>query len=192
MEIPEKIGIVGAIKRPEKFFNANFSPPVVEVMGHAGTSEETLVTMESFLSSIGIVPLRIQKEIMRYALNRTWRAIKREALHLLAGGYIHFEDFDRGWILDFGTKKGPFGMMDAIGLDVVRDIELQYYKVSGDELDRPPDFLEMMITNGRLGVKSGCGFYSYPGPVYEQPGWLRKESPWTPEMSINLGIEERD
>lgn len=178
--------IASATNRPDKFYNANFSTPVVEVMGHAGTSEETLVLVESFLKSIGMVPIRIQREIMGYALNRTWRAIKRETLHLVADGYVHFEDLDRAWMLDFGTKAGPFGLMDKVGLDVVRDIELQYFKASGDEGDRPPQYLEEMILEKRLGVKTGRGFYSYPNPEYERPGWLRKEPPWSPEMNIEL------
>lgn len=169
--------IASATKRPDKFYNANFSAPAVELMGHAGTSGETLAAVEDFLRSIEMVPLRVKREIMGYALNRTWRAVKREALHLVAGGYVDFEDLDRGWMLNFGSPWGPFGLMDIVGLDVVRDIEMQYYLDSGDEQDRPPDFLADWVAEGRLGVKSGRGFYSYPDPEYKQPGWLHKEPP---------------
>jgi len=65
--------------------------------------------------------------------------------------------------------------MDKVGLDVVRDIELSYYRESGDESDLPPQALEEMIARGDLGEKSGRGFYEYPDPVYLRPGWLRGE-----------------
>jgi 3-hydroxybutyryl-CoA dehydrogenase len=178
--------IASATRRPDRFYNANFSPPAVEVMGHPGTSEHTLRTVEAFLTSIEMVPLRVKREIMGYALNRTWRAVKREALHLAADGYVNFEDLDRGWMLNFGSPWGPFGLMDIVGLDVVLDIELQYYENSREHRDRPPAFLEAWVAQGRLGVKSGQGFYTYPGPEYEWPGWLRKEPPWTPDQALSL------
>jgi 3-hydroxybutyryl-CoA dehydrogenase len=63
-------------------------------------------------------------------------------------------------------------MMDMVGLDVVRDIERVYHEASGDPSDRPPELLEEMVRQGKLGVKSGEGFYRYPDPAYQQPGWL--------------------
>jgi 3-hydroxybutyryl-CoA dehydrogenase len=178
--------IADATNRPDKVLNSNFSEPAVEVMGHAQTSEEAIAAVEAFLKSIGMVPLRTKREIMGYAFNRTWRAIKRETLHLVAGGYADFEDLDRAWMLLFGTPWGPFGLMDEIGLDVVRDIEMQYYLDSGEERDKPPAFLDEWIDQGRLGIKSGWGFYTYPDPAYKRPGWLRKEPPWTSDQTIKL------
>ncbi len=62
--------------------------------------------------------------------------------------------------------------MDTIGLDVVRDIENVYADASGDPTDRPPQLLHDMIARGELGVKSDKGFYAYPNPAFEQPGFL--------------------
>ena len=81
---------------------------------------------------------------------RVWRAIKREVLHLVDQGYSDYQDIDRAWIMDFSTPFGPFGLMDIIGLDVVRDIEEQYYLDSGEERDRPPKLLDDMIGQGKL------------------------------------------
>jgi 3-hydroxybutyryl-CoA dehydrogenase len=127
---------------------------------------------------------------MGFTFNRIWRAIKREALHLVDDGYGDFEDIDRAWILLFGTPLGPFGLMDQIGLDVVQDIEKQYFLSSGDERDKPPDFLRDFIAQGRIGVKSGRGFYTYPNPEYKQAGWLRKELPWTSDKKIKIASKE--
>ena len=63
---------------------------------------------------------------------------------------------------------------DSIG-DVVRDIEMVYYRESGDEADAPPRILLEKIERGHLGVKSGIGFYRYPDPAFQRPGWLQNE-----------------
>ncbi len=182
--------IADATNRPDKVFNVNFGDPredqLVEVMFHADVSEETRIAGEEFLKSIKMVPIVTEKEIMGFSFNRVWRAIKRETLHLVGGGFSNFEDIDRAWIMLFGTKWGPFGLMDDIGMDVIRDIENQYYEDSGEERDKPPQFLEDMIAKGRIGAKSGRGFYSHPNPEYLQEGWLTKEPPWTPDKKIRL------
>jgi 3-hydroxybutyryl-CoA dehydrogenase len=76
----------------------------------------------------------------------------------------------------YNTDMGPFGLMDRVGLDVVRDIELVYYEESGDPKDKPPKILLDMIGKGELGVKTGKGFYTYPKPEFSKTDWLlRKE-----------------
>ena len=82
------------------------------------------------------------------------------------------EDIDRAWMLDWHVPIGPFGLMDRIGLDVVRDIELVYFRANGDPSDKPPKVLDDLIAAGKLGVKTGEGFYKYPEPDYQKPGWL--------------------
>jgi 3-hydroxybutyryl-CoA dehydrogenase len=118
------------------------------------------------------VPIVVNGEIVGYATNRIWRAIKKEVLFLIDRGYLTAEEIDRAWMLDWGTPIGPCGLMDKVGLDVVRDIELIYQRASGDPSDLPPRLLLDMIEDGRLGVKSGAGFYTYPDPAFRRPGWL--------------------
>jgi 3-hydroxybutyryl-CoA dehydrogenase len=183
--------LAGATGRPDKVFNINFNDPLndellVEVMGHTETAKETMATAEAFVRSIKLVPVITKREIMGFAFNRIWRAIKKEALYVVAEGYADFEDIDRAWMLSFSVPRGPFGRMDEIGLDVIHHIEIQYYLESGDERDNPPKFLDELIAQGRLGVKSGKGFYTYPNPEYKGHGWLRKEAPWSPEQTIKL------
>ena len=98
--------------------------------------------------------------------------MKKEVLHLVDGGYLGPEDIDRAWMLDWHVPIGPFGLMDRIGLDVVRDIELVYFRANGDPSDKPPKVLDDLIAAGKLGVKTGEGFYKYPEPDYQKPGWL--------------------
>ena len=162
--------------RPEKTFNLNFGTPdhvKVEVMGHPKTAPSTIDDAVGFLRSVGLVPIVDKKEIQGYAYNRVWRAVKKEVLYLLDGGYLTPEDMDRAWMLDWGTPIGPCGLMDEIGLDVVRDIEMVYYNATGDPSDKPSKMLLDMIEQGKLGRKSGEGFYEYPDPAFEKPGWLK-------------------
>ncbi len=164
-----------ATGRPERVLDVNFGHlghRKVEVMGHAGTAPETIAAVSAFLRELGLVPIVLRGESVGYAGNRVWRAVKKEVLKLLDREIVSAEDMDRGWMLDWETKVGPCGLMDHIGLDVVRDIELIYYDESGDESDRPPALLDRMIGAGKLGTKSGEGFYRYPNPSYEQPGFL--------------------
>ena len=168
--------LADATNRPAQVFNANFGPPddvKVEIMPHAGTSAATLDQAVAFMRRLGLVPLVVRKEVVGYAGNRVWRAVKKEVLALLAGGHTTPEDLDRGWMLDWGVAIGPCGLMDKIGLDVVRDIELVYFRATGDPTDRPPAFLDAMIARGQLGEKTGSGFYRYPHPAYAEPGWLK-------------------
>lgn len=170
--------IAGAISKPENFFNFNWGKPDdirVEVMGHPKTSPETIDSVIAFLKKLGIIPIEVKREIMGYCCNRIWRAVKKEVLFLLDGGYISAEDIDRGWMLEWETDIGPCAIMDYIGLDVVRDIEMNYYKNSGDPSDRPPKFLEEMISQGMLGEKTGEGFYKYPDPAYKKPDFMKGE-----------------
>ena len=167
--------LASATARPERVLNVNFGHlghRKVEVMGHAGTAPEAMASAIAVLREWGLVPIVVRGESVGYATNRVWRAVKKEVLKLIDRGLVSAEDIDRGWMLDWGVAVGPCGLMDHIGLDVVRDIELIYYDESGDENDRPPAFLDAMIAAGKLGLKSGEGFYRYPNPIYEQPGFL--------------------
>ena len=162
--------------RKDRTFNLNFSFPIeddtVEVMWNEQTSEETKKLVKRFLDSIGNNYLITEKEIQGFSFNRIWRVIKKECLYLWANGYSSCETIDRAWMLEFRTPFGPFGLMDKIGLDVVRDIELSYYHETGDEWDKPPQKFIEMCEKGNLGVKTCQGFYNYPNPVYEQHEWL--------------------
>jgi 3-hydroxybutyryl-CoA dehydrogenase len=167
--------LASATTRAERVLNVNFGHlghRKVELMGHAGTALEAIATARAFLRELGLVPIVVSGESVGYATNRVWRAVKKEVLKLIDRGLVSAEDIDRGWMLDWGVDVGPCGLMDHIGLDVVRDIELIYYDESGDVNDRPPAFLDGMIAAGKLGTKSGEGFYRYPNPSYEQPGFL--------------------
>ncbi len=170
--------IESATRRPDKVLNLHFYNPVwqrplVELMRGTATSDETIETARRFACSIGVTPLMVLRESTGFLFNRVWRAIKRECLHLVNDGVATFEDVDRAWMIAFGQPMGPFAIMDRIGLDVVRDIEMTYYRESGNPSDAPPKMLLDKIEKGELGVKTGKGFYTYPHPAFEDPDWLK-------------------
>jgi len=72
-----------------------------------------------------------------------------------------------------GMPIGTFGMMDSVGLDVVYDVEMEYYNESGDENDKPPLLLKKLIENGDLGRKTGKGFYDWNDPEFSKPDFLK-------------------
>jgi len=169
--------IEDATSSPHRVLNMHFyghpwRRRVVELMRGTSTSDEVIEETREFCRSIGLYPLMVLRESTGFIFNRVWRAVKKECLRVVDQGVASFEDVDRAWMSLYDTAMGPFGMMDRVGLDVVRDIEMVYYEESGDPMDAPPGILLKKIERGELGVKTGKGFYSYPGPSYMTPGWL--------------------
>ena len=169
--------IEGATRHPERVLNMHFyGQPwrrrILELMRGTKTTDEALEVAKVFSYSIGVKPLIVLKESTGFIFNRVWRAIKKESLTVVDEGVASFEDVDRAWMSLYDTDMGPFGLMDRVGLDVVRDIEMVYYRESGDPKDKPPRILLNRISRGELGVKTGKGFYTYPNPEYTVPGWL--------------------
>ena len=167
-----------ATNRPENCLNIHFYSPdlgrnIVDIMGGSKTTEETMKEGKRWIRSVGCVPLPVKKELLGFCFNRIWRAIKRESLHMWAGGHVDFKDIDRGFMIWNGVSQGPFALMDQVGLDVVYGIEMVYYNESKDPKDFPPEELKNMIERNELGVKTGGGFYTYPNPDYKDPHFLK-------------------
>ncbi len=151
------------LERRRLTFQVDHDDPVrnshVEMMWNRDTSEETKRAAVSHYNDLGFQPVITEQEIKGYSINRVWRAVKKECLKLWAAGYISPSEFDRGWMTEWHTDIGPFKLMDLIGLDTVLNIEYSYFNASGDESDRPPEKLKEFVRAGRLGMKSGSGFY---------------------------------
>jgi 3-hydroxybutyryl-CoA dehydrogenase len=170
-----------ATGRPDRFAAVHFHTPVwlsnvVDVMPHPGTSEETTEFLMAFARRIGQVPILLRKENIGYVFNALFSAINREAITLVANGISSVEDVDRAWMGIMKMPIGPFGMLDGIGLDTVWHITDYWAGQTGDrQLRANADFIQAYLNRGRLGVKSGEGFYQYPHPAYEVPGFLEAD-----------------
>jgi 3-hydroxybutyryl-CoA dehydrogenase len=169
--------VADAVEKPERLLNMHFFAPIwvrpmLELMSCGETSDEALAAARRFGESLGLVTATVQGQSKGFIINRIWRAVKRESLRVVDEGHAQPEDIDRLWMMFFQTEHAPFGVMDMVGLDVVADIEASYQAVSVDPSDQPSTTLHRMIAEGKLGEKSGEGFYHHPNPEYRQPGFL--------------------
>ena len=153
------------VERKNKLLNIHFYQlphyPMADIARGTQTDDETFTKGKKWLDSIEITPLILKKECLGFVYNRVWRAIKKECLKIWAGGYADIEDVDNAWKIVTKMSMGPFGLMDVVGLDVIYDIEMMYYKESGDPGDKPPQKLKTKIEKNELGQKTGKGFYNW-------------------------------
>jgi 3-hydroxybutyryl-CoA dehydrogenase len=167
-----------ATGRPDRFAALHFHIPVwssnvVDVMPHAGTSAETTELLLAFARRIGQIPIALRKESFGYVFNALYTAMNREALTLVANGVASVEDVDRAWMGIMKMPIGPFGMLDGVGLDTVWHITDYWARQLGDpQISANAEFVRTYLDRGRLGLKSGSGFYQYPHPAYEAPEFL--------------------
>ncbi len=155
------------------FFTEFWQRSAVELMGCGATTAQTMGVMEAFGQSLGLFTAVVRGQSKGFIINRIWRAVKRESLAVVDGGHATPEEVDRLWAFFWGISYGPFAMMDQVGLDVVSDIEDSYIAISQDPTDRRSETLHRLVAQGKLGEKSGQGFYTYPDPAYRQPRWPR-------------------
>lgn len=168
-----------ATGRPSQFAALHFHPHVWEsnvadIMPHPGTAPATVSLLREFAVRIGQIPMVLRKENPGYVFNAILGAINRESLTLAANGVASVEDIDRAWMGVMKTQVGPFGMMDRVGLDTVWQITDNWARrlPGREQLRRNADFLRGLVEEGRLGVKTGRGFYTYPGPAFERQGFV--------------------
>lgn len=165
-------------KRPNKFLSMHFANSIwknniVEVMGHDKTEEKYFDEIIEFASSIKMIPLPVTKEKSGYLLNSMLVPFLMSAMDLYANGISDPESIDKAWTLGTGAPKGPFQIMDTVGLETVKNIVEQYQKVPTlinpllKKMMLPYNYRGMLkivnkyIEEGKLGKSSGEGFYKY-------------------------------
>ena len=157
--------MIEKVTDPSRMCNLHFYMPpqsnAVDLMSDGYTSRDVLDTLLTVLPEFGIVPFEARKESTGFIFNRIWAAIKRESLEVVAEGVATPEDIDEMFKVNWHLPFGPFAMMDSVGLDVVLDIEKHYAAENSSLPTGPRDVLEKYIADGRLGRKSGAGFYDY-------------------------------
>jgi 3-hydroxybutyryl-CoA dehydrogenase len=161
--------LIDAVERPERLLNVHFQMPpeliAVELMSCGRTEPAIIDTLVERLPRYGLVPFAIRRESVGFLFNRIWAAIKRECVMVVAEGVSTPEEVDRIWQLSLGTEVGPFRLMDRVGLDVVLAIEEHYAAVRDGIPEGPRKLLREYVDQGRLGVKTGSGFYDdYDSP----------------------------
>ena len=155
--------MIGKVTRPERVLNMHFYmlPKMrsVELMTCGKTDEAYISYLKEILPRWGFWPHVAMKESTGLIFNRVWAAIKREAVFVLAEGVATPEDVDALFREVLGTEASPFRLMDQVGLDVVLDIENHYAAERPGLPVEVRDLLKKYVAQGKLGVKTGSGFY---------------------------------
>ena len=157
--------LAGVTKRPAKFVGLHFFNPVpvmklVEVVPGLDTAEETVAAAEQIAKSAGKTPIRA-RDFPGFVSNRLLMPMINEAVYAVMEGVAGPEGVDGVMKLGMNHPMGPLELADLIGLDVCLDIMKVLYEGFRDSKYRPCPLLERMVEAGRLGRKSGKGFYDY-------------------------------
>ena len=163
--------------RPDKFLNLHFANQIwlmntAEIMGTDQTDPDIYNRIVSFAREIGMVPIQLHKEQPGYVLNTLLMPLMGAAGMLWAHDVADPQTIDKTWMIATGAPKGPFGFYDMVGLRTAYNILCQR---QGDNPQAKPllDKLKAMIDQGKLGEETGQGFYQYPDPEYQDPGFLK-------------------
>jgi|SRR5690625_37325 len=155
------------LKHPERVCNVHFFNPVlqmtlVEVVGGEHTGKDALDRSLELSKALGKTPVVVKKEIFGFIVNRILMAIVGEALHLYDDGYASIEDIDIAIKEGLSHPMGPFTLMDLVGVDINLGIQTLAAQETNDDLvPQVSPTLTKMVEQGKLGRKSGQGFYDY-------------------------------
>lgn len=142
------------------FFNPVHINKLVEIVRGDLTDEDTLAAATDFVRRIGKEPV-IVKDAPGFATSRLGVLLGLEAMRMLEEGVASAEDIDKALELGYRHPMGPLRLTDLVGLDVRLDIAKYLHEKLGSEAFRPPRILEQMVADGKLGKKSGEGFYKW-------------------------------
>lgn len=158
--------IASAATHPERvigmhFFNPAVIMKLVEIIRGDETSDATVERAKAFAEKLGKVPIATFKEAPAGIVSRVLAGLLNEAAMVYADGIASSQDIDDAMKLGAGLPMGPLALIDMIGLDIhLAKMETLYAKLK-DERYRPPEIIKDMVAQGKLGKKTGEGFYKY-------------------------------
>ncbi|GIV34289.1 MAG: 3-hydroxybutyryl-CoA dehydrogenase [Chitinophagales bacterium] len=151
-------------------FHDVFVANVVDIMPHAGTDPRVVELLQALARRLDQVPIVVEKESHGYVFNAMLGVLLGAAGALVTSGVASIEDVDRSWMINMQTAIGPFGIMDSIGLDTVWHVTKAY---KDEKSVRFAKWLKEYVDAGKLGIKTGEGFYRYPDPAFKNPEFLK-------------------
>ena len=159
------VEMAAATRRPEKFAGLHFfNPPVimklVEIVKSITTSDETVAALREFVGKIGKTGV-VCKDTTGFIVNRLMVPYLLGAIRMLELGIATKEDIDNAVKLGLGYPMGPFELIDYTGVDINYHVANVFFEEFKDPGMAAPPLLRRMFLAGRLGTKSGKGFYDY-------------------------------
>jgi len=157
--------IARSSKRPAAVIGMHFFNPVhimrlVEIVVGEKTSAETIETVKSVGRRMRKEPI-VVKDVPGFASSRLGVALGLEAMRMFEQGVASVQDIDTAMELGYNHPMGPLKLTDLVGLDVRLSIAEYLHRELGSETFRPPEVLRRMVSEGKLGKKSGEGFYDW-------------------------------
>jgi len=157
--------LAAMVSNPSRFIGMHFFNPVpvmalVELIRGLQTSDQVHANALAFAKAIGKTPITAQNR-PGFAVNRILCPMINEAIFTLQEGIATAEDIDIGMKLGCNHPIGPLALADLIGLDTLLSVMNVFYEGFNDPKYRSPALLKEMVAAGRLGRKSGSGFYNY-------------------------------
>ena len=159
------IAMATASGRPDRMLGLHFFNPVplmklVEVVRTITTSEETEQRALEFVKALGKEPVRA-KDSSGFVVNLLLIPYMLDAINAVEANVASVEDIDKAMQLGAGYPMGPFTLLDFVGLDTAYKIAEIMFEEYRDRRYAPPPLLKRMVLAGRMGRKSGRGFYTY-------------------------------
>ncbi len=165
--------LADACGRPERFCNFHFHDVfysnVVDVMPHPATATWVYQLLMDLGRKLWQTPIFVQKENSGYVFNYMLLALIGAAGSLRTMDVATIQDIDRSWMGNFKMDMGPFGILDSVGLETAWHIT----NLMPDKKSQAfAKLLKSYVDAGKLGVKTGEGFYKYPDPEYKKEGFV--------------------
>lgn len=157
--------MAAATKRPDRVVGIHFFNPVpamklAEVVRGIASSDESVGAARDFVASLGKTVV-MAKDTPGFIVNRLLVPYLLDAVRVLESGVGTKEEIDQGMVLGCGHPMGPLTLIDLLGLDTTYYIAQAMYQEFGETRFAPPVLLKRMVLAGRLGRKTGRGFYDY-------------------------------
>jgi 3-hydroxybutyryl-CoA dehydrogenase len=157
--------LAGAVSRPGRVVGMHFFSPVpvmklVEIVRALDTCDETITSAKEFVTRLGKQPIET-KDRSGFIVNFLLTSYLMGAVRMYEEGFASREDIDAGMKLGAGHPMGPLQLCDFIGLDVLQAVCTSMFDEFKRDEYAPPPLMKRMIAAGRLGRKSGRGFYEY-------------------------------
>jgi 3-hydroxybutyryl-CoA dehydrogenase len=157
--------IAERLANPERVVGLHFFNPVpvmklLEIVRGDRTGDSVVDTARTLATSLGKTPI-VVRDTPGFATSRLGVVLGLEAIRMLEQGVASAEDIDRAMELGYNHPMGPLRLTDVVGLDVRLAIAEHLHSTLGDDTYAPPALLRRMVSEGKLGKKSGQGFYSW-------------------------------